>query len=391
MTVSRLRPYTTTVFAEMSALAARIGAVNLGQGFPDEDGPPAMLDAARQAIADGVNQYPPGVGVAALREAVAADRQQKYGVRYDPDREVLITVGATEAIAAAVIGLVEPGSEVILIEPYYDSYGPVLAMANAKRRTVPIVPDGHGFALDVDALRGAVTPETKALIVNSPHNPTGMVLSEGELAAIAQIAVDADLLVITDEVYEHLVFDEARHVPLATFPGMADRTVTISSAAKMFNCTGWKIGWACGNADLIAGVRAAKQFLTYVGGAPFQPAVALALSSQQDWVVALRKTLQARRDRLATGLAEIGFDVHDSSGTYFLCADPRPLGFADSTTFCAELPHRTGVAAIPLSAFCDPVGDHAAAWNHLVRFTFCKRDETLDEALRRLATLRLNR
>jgi N-succinyldiaminopimelate aminotransferase len=388
MTVARLMPYTTTVFAEMSALAAQIGAVNLGQGFPDEDGPPAMLEAARQAIADGVNQYPPGLGIAPLREAIAADRHRKYGITHDPDREVLVTVGATEAIAAAVIGLVEPGSEVLLIEPYYDSYAPVLAMAQAQRATVPLVPDGRGFALDVDALRGAVTPRTKALIVNSPHNPTGMVLRGTELAAIAEVAVEADLLVITDEVYEHLVFDDAGHMPLAGFPGMANRTVTISSAAKMFNCTGWKIGWACGSADIIAGVRAAKQFLSYVGGAPFQPAVALALTTQQDWVVTLRKTLQARRDRLAAGLAEIGFDVHHSGGTYFLCADPRPLGYTDSAAFCAELPHRAGVAAIPLSAFCDPDGSHAAAWNHLVRFTFCKKDDTLDEALRRLSTLR---
>jgi len=387
MTVSRLTPFATTVFAEMSALAARIGAVNLGQGFPDEDGPPAMLEAARQAIADGVNQYPPGRGIAPLREAIAADRQRKHGVSYDPEDEVLVTVGATEAIAAAVIGLVEPGSEVVLIEPYYDSYAPVLAMAQARRTTVPLVPDGRGFALDVDALHRAVTPRTAALIVNSPHNPTGTVLTEAELTAIADVAMDADLLVITDEVYEHLVFDEARHLPLAAFPGMAERTVTISSAAKMFNCTGWKIGWACGNADLIAGVRAAKQFTTYVGGAPFQPAVALALDTQQDWVSRLRKTLQARRDRLSTGLAELGFEVHHSSGTYFVCADPRPLGYSDCTTFCAELPHRAGVAAIPLSAFCDPDGHHAAAWNHLVRFTFCKRDDTLDEALRRLATL----
>jgi N-succinyldiaminopimelate aminotransferase len=386
MTVSRLVPFATTVFAEMSALAARIGAVNLGQGYPDENGPVAMLDVARQAIADGLNQYPPGIGMVELREAIATDRR-KYGTSYDPAREVLVTVGATEAIAAAVIGLVEPGDEVLLIEPYYDSYGPVIAMAQARRTTVPLVPDGLGFALDLDALGRAVTPRTKALIVNSPHNPTGMVLTEPELRAIAEIAVDADLLVITDEVYEHLVFDDARHIPLATFPGMADRTVTISSAAKMFNCTGWKIGWACGAADLIAGVRAAKQFLTYVGGAPFQPAVALALNTQQDWVAGLRKTLQARRDRLAAGLSDIGFDVHHSGGTYFLCADPRPLGYSDSSSFCAELPHRAGVCAIPLSAFCDPDGTHAAAWNHLVRFTFAKRDETLDEALRRLSVL----
>jgi N-succinyldiaminopimelate aminotransferase len=388
MTVSRLAPFATTVFAEMSALAARIGAVNLGQGFPDEDGPPAMLEAARQAITDGVNQYPPGLGIAPLRESIAADRRQKYGATYDPEHEVLVTVGATEAIAAAVIGLVEPGSEVLLIEPFYDSYAPVLAMAQAVRKTVPLVPDGRGFVLDLDELRHAITPRTKALIVNSPHNPTGAVLTDTELTAIAEVAVEADLLVITDEVYEHLVFDDARHVPLATLPGMADRTVTISSAAKMFNCTGWKVGWACGNPDLIKGLRAAKQFLTYVGGAPFQPAIALALGTQQDWVTELRKTLQARRDRLSTGMAEIGFDVHHSRGTYFLCADPRPLGYSDSSTFCAELPHRAGVAAIPLSAFCDPDGAHAAAWNHLVRFTFCKRDATLDEALRRLSVLK---
>ncbi|OHV06443.1 pyridoxal phosphate-dependent aminotransferase [Mycobacterium talmoniae] len=387
MTVSRLRPYATTVFAEMSALAARIGAVNLGQGFPDEDGPPAMLRAAQDAIADGVNQYPPGIGIPALREAIAAQRHRHYGIDYDPDSEVLVTVGATEAIAAAVLGLVEPGAEVVLIEPFYDSYSPVVAMAGAHRVTVPLVPDGRGFALDVDALRAAVTPRTAALIVNSPHNPTGMVLTEAELAAIARIAVDADLLVITDEVYEHLVYDGHRHRPLAGFAGMAERTVTISSAAKMFNCTGWKIGWACGPADLLAGVRAAKQYLSYVGGAPFQPAVAHALNTEDAWVAALRTSLQARRDRLAAALTRIGFGVHDSFGTYFLCADPRPLGYADSTTFCAQLPHRVGVAAIPMSAFCDPHAAHADVWNHLVRFTFCKRDDTLDEAITRLGAL----
>jgi N-succinyldiaminopimelate aminotransferase len=391
MTVSRLRPYATTVFAEMSALAARIGAVNLGQGFPDEDGPPAMLKAAQDAIADGANQYPPGLGIAPLRHAVAAQRKRHFGIEYDPDTEVLVTVGATEAIAAAVIGLVEPGSEVLLIEPFYDSYSPVVAMAGAQRVAVPLVADGRGFALDIDALRRAVTPATRALIINSPHNPTGAVLSATELAAVAEIAVAADLLVITDEVYEHLVFDgpEGRsHLPLAGFDGMAERTITISSAAKMFNCTGWKIGWACGPAELITGMRAAKQYLTYVGGAPFQPAVALALDTEDAWVAELRRSLQARRDRLAAGLADIGFALHDSNGGYFLCADPRPLGYDDSTTFCAALPEEVGVAAIPMSAFCDPAAPHAGLWNHLVRFTFCKRDDTLDEAIRRLAGLK---
>jgi N-succinyldiaminopimelate aminotransferase len=387
MTVSRLRPYATTVFAEMSALAARIGAVNLGQGFPDEDGPPEMLKAAQDAIANGVNQYPPGIGVAPLRQAIAAQRKRHFGVDYDPDTEVLVTVGATEAIASAVLGLVEPGSEVLLIEPFYDSYSPVVAMAGAHRVAVPLVPDGRGFALDADALRRGVTPRTRALIVNSPHNPTGMALRASELAAIAEIALAADLLVITDEVYEHLVFDDATHLPLAGFDGMAERTITISSAAKMFNCTGWKIGWACGPAELIAGVRAAKQYLSYVGGAPFQPAVALALDTQDAWVAALRNSLQARRDRLVAGLTEIGFEVHDSYGTYFVCADPRPLGYDDSTAFCAALPEKVGVAAIPMSAFCDPAAERADLWNHLVRFTFCKREDTLDEAIKRLALL----
>jgi N-succinyldiaminopimelate aminotransferase len=388
MTVSRLRPYATTVFAEMSALAARVGAVNLGQGFPDEDGPPALLKAAQDAIAEGVNQYPPGIGIPALREAVAAQRKRKFDVDYDPATEVLVTVGATEGIAAAVLGLVEPGSEVILIQPFYDSYSPVVAMAGARRVVVPLVPNGRGFGLDIDALRRAVTPRTRALMLNSPHNPTGTVLSQAELAAIAEIAVAADLLVITDEVYEHLVFDGHRHIPLAGFDGMAERTVTISSAAKMFNCTGWKIGWACGPAELILGVRAAKQYLTYVGGAPFQPAVAHALNTEDAWVDELRTSLQNKRDRLARGLTEIGFRVYDSAGTYFLCADPRPLGYDDSTAFCAALPEHVGVAAIPMTAFCDPGAQDWIQWNPLVRFAFCKRDGTLDEAIRRLARLR---
>lgn len=386
MVVTRLQPFTVNVFAEMSALAARLDAVNLGQGFPDEDGPPAMLRAAQQAIADGVNQYPPGLGIAELREAIAAQRARRYGQTFDPQTEVLVTAGASEAIAGAILGLVEPGSEVLLLEPYFDSYAPAIAMAGAHRVAVPLVTAGRGFALDVDAVRAAITPRTRAIIVNSPHNPTGTVFSDAELQALAALAVDADLLVISDEVYERLTFDAHRHRPLASYPGMAARTVTISSAAKMFNCTGWKIGWACGSADLVAGVRTAKQYLSYVGGAPFQPAIAYALDNEDVWVDGLRESLQAKRDKLAGALAGLGFEVHDSAGTYYLCADPRPLGFTDSTEFCAELPHRAGVAAIPMSAFCDPArapGD----WNHLVRFAFCKRDDTLDEAIRRLGRL----
>jgi N-succinyldiaminopimelate aminotransferase len=385
--VARLRPYASTIFAEMSALAARVGAVNLGQGFPDEDGPAPMLQAAQDAIADGINQYPPGPGIPALRHAIAAQRKRHYGIDYDPDTEVLVTVGGTEAIASAVIGLVEPGSDVLIIAPFYDSYSPVIAMAGCRRIVVPLAADNHGFAIDIDRLRAAITPQTRALILNSPHNPTGMVASHDELTAIAALAIEHDLLVITDEVYEQLTFDGHQHRPLAGYPGMAERTVTISSAAKMFNCTGWKIGWACGPADLIAGVRAAKQYLTYVGGAPFQPAVAHALDHEDAWVAALRKSYRGKRDRLAGALTDIGFDVHDSFGTYFLCADPRPLGHDDSTAFCAGLPVRVGVAAIPMSAFLDPASPDSAGWNHLVRFAFCKRDDTLDEAISRLRTL----
>lgn len=386
MTVQRLRPFSVNVFARMSALAAQVGAVNLGQGFPDEDGPPAMLEAARQAIADGVNQYPPGLGIAELREAIAAQRRRRYGQEFDPETEVLVTVGASEAIAGAILGLVEPGSEVLLLEPYFDTYSPVIAMAGAHRVSVPLVPDGRGFALDVDAVRAAITPRTRAIVVNSPHNPTGMVLSDAECRALAEVVVEADLLVISDEVYERLTFDGREHLPLASYPGMAERTVTVSSAAKMFNCTGWKIGWACGAPELVAGVRAAKQYLSYVGGAPFQPAVAYALNQEDAWVDGLRDSLQAKRDKLSAALTDLGFEVHASSGTYFLCVDPRPLGFDDGTAFCEQLPQRAGVAAIPMSAFCDPEST-PGAWNHLVRFAFCKRDDTLDEAIRRLAVL----
>ncbi|MCV7191676.1 pyridoxal phosphate-dependent aminotransferase [Mycolicibacterium brumae] len=388
MTVSRLQPYATTIFAEMSALAARLGAVNLGQGFPDEDGPHHMLTVAKHSIASGVNQYPPGAGIPELRDAIADQRLRRYGVDYNPDTEVLVTVGATEGIAAAVLGLIEPGSEVLLIEPFYDSYSPVVAMAGCDRISVSLVADGAGFALDLDAVATAITPRTRALIFNSPHNPTGWVASDDELRGLAALAVEHDLLVIADEVYEHLTFDGHTHRPIAGYPGMASRTVTVSSAAKMFNVTGWKIGWACGPANLIAGVRAAKQYLTYVSGSPFQPAVAGALNTGDEWVDELADTLRRRRDKLAHALTDIGFGVHASSGTYFLCADPRPLGYSDSSQFCAELPERAGVAAIPMSAFCDPSSPSFAEWNHLVRFAFCKRDKTLDEAIKRLRVLR---
>ncbi len=312
--------------------------MNLGQGFPDTDGPAGMLDIARSAIADGHNQYPPGPGTPELRRAVAEHRASRYGLAHDSDTEVLITVGATEAISAALLALVQRGDEVLLVEPYYDSYAAAVALAGARRRCVPLVPDGDGFALDLDALAAGITPATRALLLNSPHNPTGTVLQPSELAALAALAVQHDLVVITDEVYEHLVFDAAQHVPIATFPGMAQRTLSASSAGKTFSVTGWKIGWVCGPAPLVAAVRAAKQFLTFVGGAPFQPAVAYALRAEQQWVAAHRAAPAGKRLRLAAGLRATGFGVLRSEGTYFICADVRPLGYSDGLRFCRELP-----------------------------------------------------
>ncbi|MEE2060561.1 pyridoxal phosphate-dependent aminotransferase [Rhodococcus artemisiae] len=379
-TVARLRPFASTIFAEMTSLAVEHGAINLGQGFPDTDGPPEMLEVARRAIADGVNQYPPGPGMPTLRAAISADRSARYGLEHDPDTEVLVTVGATEAISAALLGLVEPGDEVLLTEPYYDSYAAAVALAGATRRTVPLTRSGNEFVLDVDALRAAVTDRTRMLVVNTPHNPTGTVYDDGSLAAIAELACERDLLVLSDEVYEHLVFDSRRHIPLASLPGMAERTITVSSAAKTFNVTGWKIGWAIGPRTLIDGVRAAKQFMTFVGGAPFQPAIAHALTHEQSWVASMRDDLQRKRTLLSGALTEAGFDVLDSAGTYFVCADITPLGFLDGVEFCRMLPEKVGVAAVPVSVFVD----HPVSWNHLVRFAFCKRDDVLAEAAQRL-------
>ncbi|MFD4367172.1 pyridoxal phosphate-dependent aminotransferase [Rhodococcus sp. NPDC058521] len=382
-TVARLQPFASTIFAEMTELAVRHDAVNLGQGFPDTDGPESMLAAARQAIADGVNQYPPGAGMPILREAIAEDRKRRYAVDLDPESEVLVTVGATEAISATLLGLIEPGDEVVLIEPFYDSYAASVALAGATRRSAPLVPAGSGFRLDVDALRAAITARTTMLVVNTPHNPTGTVLTMDEMRSIAEIACEHDLLVLSDEVYEHLVFDGRAHTPLASLPGMWERTVTVSSAAKTFNVTGWKIGWACGPADLISAVRTAKQYLSFVGGAPFQPAVAHALVHEQAWVRSSRSHLEAKRDVLYGALVEAGFEVYSGGGTYFLCADITSIDERDGIEFCRTLPERIGVAAVPVSVFTD----HPDRWNHLVRFAFCKRDEVLDEAARRLRSL----
>jgi N-succinyldiaminopimelate aminotransferase len=382
--VPRLRPFTSTIFAEMTALAVRTESINLGQGFPDTDGPDGMLEAAKNALYGGANQYPPGPGRPELRAAIARHRA-RYGLEYDPDTEILVTAGATEAITAAVLALTEPGDDVIVIEPYYDSYPAAVAMAGATRRVVSLAEGQDGrFLLDVHALRAAVTPATRAILVNSPHNPTGTVFTEAELSAIAELCVKNDLIAITDEVYEHLVYDGAEHRPLASFPGMRTRTVSISSAGKTFNCTGWKIGWVCSTPELVGAVKAAKQFITFVSGGPLQPAVAHALDHELAWVDGLRESLAGKRDRLAAGLAEAGFAVHPSLGTYFVCADVRPLGYSDATQLAWQLPERVGVVAVPVSVFTD----HPDEWKHLLRFAFCKRDEVLDEGINRLHKLR---
>ncbi|WP_142194109.1 pyridoxal phosphate-dependent aminotransferase [Streptomyces calvus] len=377
----RLAEFGTTIFAEMSALALRTGSINLGQGFPDTDGPEEVREAAVRALRDGRgNQSPPGPGIPELRTAVAAHQQRRYDLSYDPDTEVLVTAGATEAIAAALLALVEPGDEVIALEPYYDSYAACIALAGGTRVPVTLRPADGRFRLDLDELRDAVTDRTRLLLLNTPHNPTGTVLTREELAAIAALAVERDLLVVTDEVYEHLVFDDAGHVPLASFPGMRERTVTISSAGKTFSFTGWKVGWVTAAPELVTAVRSAKQFLTYVSAGPFQYAVAEALALPDSYFEAFRADLLAKRDVLAAGLEEAGFSVYRPSGTYFVTADIRPLGESDGIAFCRALPERAGVVAIPTAVFYD----HREMGAPFVRFAFCKQKAVLEEAARRL-------
>ncbi|WP_432485449.1 pyridoxal phosphate-dependent aminotransferase [Kineococcus esterisolvens] len=386
-----MRRFGPTIFAEMSALAQRTGAVNLGQGFPDTDGPASLLADAAEAIRTGRNQYPPGVGAPELLEAVAEHQHRFHGLELDPATQVLVTAGATEGIAAAVLALAEPGDEVVVLEPTYDSYAAVIALAGAVQRSVALLPaaDGTGrFALDLDGLRAAFTPRTRLVLLNTPHNPTGTVLTPAELASVAALAVEHDAVVVTDEVYEHLVFDEARHVPLATLPGMAERTLSVSSAGKTFSVTGWKVGWVSGPAHLVAAVRTVKQFLTYVNAAPFQPAVARALALGDDFYRDLAADLQRRRDLLREGLLAAGFDVGTPRGTYFVVADPRPLGHEDGTAFCRALPELAGVVGVPVAAFCADGGPAAGAAGPLVRFTFCKSDAVLLEACERLQALR---
>jgi N-succinyldiaminopimelate aminotransferase len=368
----------STIFAEMSALAVATGSVNLGQGFPDTDGPREIAEAAAAAILDGRgNQYPPGPGIPELRQSIAEHQRRFYGLDFDPDSEVLVTAGATEAVAAALLALVEPGDEVVAFEPYYDSYAACVALAGGRR--VPVTLRPPGFRPDLDALRAAITPRTRLILLNSPHNPTGSVFTRDELAVIAGLARERDLLVVADEVYEHMVY-AGEHVPIGSLPGMRERTVSISSAGKTFSFTGWKIGWVTASAELVAAVRAVKQFLTFVNGGPFQYAIAEALRMPDDYFTGIGADLRVKRDLLCAGLSQAGFSVYPPEGTYFVTTDIGLLGAGDGVEFCRSLPHEAGVVAIPNAVFYDD----PEAGRTQVRFAFCKRPEVLQDALARL-------
>jgi N-succinyldiaminopimelate aminotransferase len=374
-----LRP---TIFAEMSALAATTGAINLGQGFPDEDGPSEVLEAAQAAIRDGLNQYPPGRGMTVLREAIAEHQRRFYGLTVDPDREVLVTVGATEAIAATLLALIEPGDEVLTFEPFYDSYAAVIGLAGAVHRTVALrAPD---FQPDHDELRRAVSDKTRIILINNPHNPTGTVFPRETLELIVELAHRHGAIIVTDEVYEHLRFDGA-HEPIAGLPGAAERTVSISSGGKTFNTTGWKIGWITAPSSLLEPILAVKQFLTFVGGGPFQPAIAVGLGLPDSFFTGIAEVLKSKRDLLSDGLRAAGFAVSPSLGSYFVVADAAPLGFPDASAFCRALPDLAGVVAIPISAFVHD--ENKSEFASLVRFAFCKRVDVLQRAAAQLAVL----
>ncbi|MFF9806456.1 pyridoxal phosphate-dependent aminotransferase [Streptomyces coeruleorubidus] len=379
----RLDGLGTTIFAEMSALATATGSINLGQGFPDTDGPEEIREAAVRALREGKgNQYPPGPGIPELRAAISDHQQRFYDLTFDPDTEVLVTAGATEAIAATMLALLEPDDEVIAFEPFYDSYAACIAMAGAKR--VPLTLRAPSFRPDLDELRAKITPRTRLLLLNTPHNPTGMVLTADEQSAIAALAIEHDLLVVTDEVYEHLVFLGTHH-PIAALPGMRERTVTIGSAGKTFSFTGWKVGWVTANGPLVSAVRTAKQYLTYVSAGPFQYAIAEALRLPDSYFENFRADLRRKRDLLSDGLRAAGFEVYQPQGTYFITTDITPFDEKDAYAFCRALPERCGVVAIPNSVFYDDPD----AGRSQVRFTFCKKDDVLQEAadrLRRLAS-----
>lgn len=372
-----------TIFAEMSALAVETGAINLGQGFPDEDGPAAVLETARQAISDGVNQYPPGRGFPDLRLAIAEHQKRFYGLEMNPDTDVLVTAGATEGLAAAILALVQPGDEVLTFEPFYDAYGGLVGLSGADHRTVALQwPD---FQPDHDDLRDAVSDRTRIILVNNPHNPTGAVFDRATLELIVELAHRHDAIIVTDEVYEHLIYDAA-HIPVASLPGAWERTVTISSGGKTFNTTGWKTGWATGPADLISAITTVKQYLTYVNGAPFQPAMATGLRLPDAYFHGAAAELQAKRDILAAGLRNAGFALSLPSASYFIVADASALGVTDAADFCRRLPHLAGVVGVPVTAFVNR--DRHESYRSLVRFAFCKKRPVLEEAARRLSALR---
>ena len=371
-----------TIFEEMTTLAVQTGAINLGQGFPDEDGPLEIREAARAAIAAGANQYAPGKGIPELREAVAAHQQRFYGLAPDPATEVVITTGATEAIAAALLAFAGPGDEVLTLEPFYDSYGAVIGLSGATHVTAPLLaPD---FMPDMAALEAAFSPRTKIVLLNNPHNPTGAVFPREVLQRIVELARTHNSIIVTDEVYEHLTFGVS-HVPVASLPGAAERTITISSAGKTFSLTGWKIGWLTGPEELVAAVRTVKQFLTYSSGTPFQSAIALGLGLPDSFYEGIAASLQQKRDILSEGLRAAGFDVFSPQGTYFVNVDTAPLGITDSVDLARRLPALVGVAAIPVPVFCHEEG--AQRTRSLLRFAFCKKDGVLHEAAARLASL----
>lgn len=378
---ARLQGFGATIFAEMSALAVKTDSVNLGQGFPDKDGPSEVIEAATSAIKNGLgNQYPPGIGVPELRQAISDHQQRFYGLSYDPDSEILVTAGASEALAAAVLALCETGDEVVTFEPWYDIYGANIAMAGATKKVVTLRPPHYAF--EESEFLAALSPKTRLILLNSPHNPTGKVFSREELEFIAKVAVERDLLVVTDEVYEHLVF-EGEHIPIASFPGMRERTIAISSGGKTFAFTGWKVGWVCSSPELTSAVRIAKQFLTYVSGGPFQYAIAVGLALGDDYYKNLLSDMKEKRDFLSAGLRSAGFEIFESQGTYFVTADARSVGYSDGLELCWQLPEKVGVVAVPNVVFYD----NQEEGQHLIRFTFCKSLDVLGEAVHRLQSL----
>ncbi len=381
--VSRMQPYATSIFAEMSILAAETGAINLGQGFPDTDGPEEMKEAARAAITEGRgNQYPPVHGLPELRLAIAEHQQRFYGLTVDPMTDVVVTTGATEAIQSVILAFCERDDEVVVFEPWFDIYATGIALAGATRVSVPLRPPA--FRPDIDALGDAITDRTRLLIVNSPHNPTGVVFTREELQGIADIAIERDLIVLSDEVYEHLWYDGHPHIPIATLPGMAERTITLGSAGKSFSFTGWKVGWATGPTALIQAVRSIRQHLSFVSGGPFQHAIAHGLRMSDSYYEDFRHGLQAQRDLFTSGVRELGFTATESQGTYFLTTDLGPMtDYPDALSAARDLPRRAGVVAIPQQALCD----HAGVGDQALRWAYCKRPQVLMEALDRLATL----